>query len=159
MADGFDVNMNGSDRLDDGLAQLQAKLTDLRPIWPLVATEFHRIMRRQFASEGGYSGDSWTALSPAYAAWKERTHPGLPIGELSGVMKGSLVDPFGNLDSIYEATADTLRIGTRTPYARYFHARRPIIALTEADKEQITKIVRDAFAKEAVELGFKVISR
>lgn len=164
MAD-FEANLNGADNLDDALGKLQAKLKDLRPIWPQVATVFHQAMRKQFASQGAYASQGWAKLSPAYATWKERAHPGLPIGELHGVMKASLVDAFGNSDSIYEVTADTLRIGTRTPYARYFHygtskmPARTLIALTEQDKAQMVKIIRDALGNEAVKLGFRVTTR
>jgi len=165
MAAEFQVNLNGADELDDGLLRLVAKLRDLRTTWPLVATVFHKSMRQQFSSQGAYGSGSWAPLSPAYGAWKERKHPGLPIMELSGRLGDSLMDAFGNADSTYEATEDTLRIGTKTPYARFHQygtgrmPARPLIALTEADKAEIVKIVRDSFANEATELGFRVVTR
>ena len=165
MAAELSGQLNGADELDDGLARLTAKLRDLRTTWPLVATVFHQSMRKQFSSQGAHGSGAWAPLSKPYAAWKERKHPGLPIMELSGRLKESLTDPFGNADSTYEATEDTLLIGTKTPYARYHQygtgkmPARPLIALTDEDKAAIIKIVRDSFANEATELGFRVVTR
>lgn len=164
MAD-VEVNLNGVDALNDALARLQRKLRDLRSVWPQVAAVFYFAMQRQFGTEGAYAGNGWAPLSPAYASWKERKHPGLPIMQLTGRLRTSLTDARGNSDSIYEYNEDTLIVGTRTHYARYHQygtgmmPARPLLALTAYDKAQMVRIIRDSFGNEATQLGFQVRTR
>lgn len=85
----------GDVQLDRTLARFADNLDDARPAWEVLATRFERLERRQFSSEGTYSG-GWPALSPAYAAWKARAYPGKRILEREGDLKRDLTRrPFG----------------------------------------------------------------
>lgn len=82
----------GDVQVDRTLAGIEARAQEVTPAWEQVAESFLRAERRQFSSEGGYGSGGWPALSPAYAAWKQRHYPGRKILERTGALKASLTD-------------------------------------------------------------------
>lgn len=50
-------------------------ISDLTPAFREIAAGFYEGERRQFESQGGYGGQAWAPLSPAYAAWKAQHYP------------------------------------------------------------------------------------
>lgn len=88
-----------------GLAQLAAKLNDLRPFFNDVGETLLNSTRNRFRSQTAPDGAAWKPLSPAYAARKARNKG--KVLTLSGALRGTLVK---------QATADSLRIGTPLIY-------------------------------------------
>jgi len=70
-------------------------IADWQPTFQTVVGIFRRHERGHFSSEGASTGALWAALSPAYAAWKERNYPGHPILVLRGRLQAALVDGRG----------------------------------------------------------------
>ncbi len=72
---------------------LSAALNDLRPFWPIVARLVRGWWKLQFETEGEFAGQRWRPLSPAYAVWKARHHPGRGILEATGQLKQAASRP------------------------------------------------------------------
>jgi hypothetical protein len=93
MADGFSTTITGDDEYRRKLAQLELFLADLRGFWPLLVPVFIGWMRDQFKTEGGWGGQQWAPLSPAYAIEKARTHPGRTILIRDGTLRRAASQP------------------------------------------------------------------
>lgn len=111
---------------------------DTREAWrrttPLVREE----IPRSLLSQGSAADWRWPALSPAYAARKAR------LGRLkAGVWSGRLLAESAagrvlvqNSDKVEgkmlrgRKVGSTMRYTLRTPYARYFHAKRRFFVIT-----------------------------
>jgi hypothetical protein len=50
-------------------------------------------MGEQFASEGGWGGQTWAPLSPAYAVWKSQNYPGRSILIRDGTLRRAASSP------------------------------------------------------------------
>ena len=68
----------GDDQVVRTIDRVEEAAADMRPVWEVLADRFVHLERRQFATEGTYSG-GWAPLSPRYAAWKARAYPGKTI--------------------------------------------------------------------------------
>jgi hypothetical protein len=79
--------LTGDDDYERKLAQLRLFVDDLRPFWPLLVPVFIGWMGAQFATEGGWGGQTWAPLSPAYAQWKAAHYPGRSILIREGAMR------------------------------------------------------------------------
>lgn len=113
MADEFTVRVAGDDEARRRLAQFELFLEDLRPFWPLLVPVFIGWMRDQFSSEGGWGGQQWAPLSPAYAVEKARTHPGRSILIREGDLRRAASEPRR------EATPRTLTLWIDDPKVDY----------------------------------------
>lgn len=80
------IHVDDSDA-DREIRLLELGLSDLRPFWRLVIPRVRGWWKAQFDTEGGFVGAAWTPLSPAYAAWKARHHPGKGILQATGQLK------------------------------------------------------------------------
>jgi phage gpG-like protein len=116
-----------------------------------VATILRHASERQFDTEGGYTGEKWPELAASTQRDRARHHfpPRHPILQRTHRLMDSLTraaDP----DHIEEPSADSLRFGTRVPYAVYHQSSRPRhkipfrppVGLTEADKRQISRVLQ-----------------
>jgi hypothetical protein len=110
---GFDVVVTGDEAYQRKLAQLELFLEDLRPMWPLFVPMFIGWMGAQFSSEGGWGGQAWAPLSPAYAAWKSQHYPGKSILIREGDLRQAASQPRR------EATPRTLTLWIDDPKAGY----------------------------------------
>ncbi len=104
MSDGFNVFVTGDESARRKLAQLELFLEDLRPFWPSLVPLFIGWMGAQFSSEGGWGGQQWAPLSPAYAAWKSAAFPGKSILIREGDLRRAASSPRR------EATSRTLTL-------------------------------------------------
>jgi hypothetical protein len=91
--DGLRIHLTGDEEARRRLAQLELFLEDLRPFWPLLVPVFIGWMGAQFASEGGWGGQTWAPLSPAYAVWKHQHFPGRTILIREGNLRRAASSP------------------------------------------------------------------
>jgi hypothetical protein len=113
VAGGFDVHVSGDEELRAKLEKVTALLADMRLFAPYVVPVFIGWMGAQFSSEGGWGGQQWAPLSPAYAAEKSRTHPGRSILIRDGGLRQAASRPRR------EATPRTLTLWIDDPVAAY----------------------------------------
>lgn len=98
------------------LESWENRLDDSEPVFQSMAKQFGKSMQEQFAKRGGHTGSQWAPLSPVYARWKQRNHPGKPLMVLSGDLKDSLTKrPFG-VDEVWDKG---MVVGTAISYATY----------------------------------------
>src|SRR3954466_15412878 len=116
-----------------------------------VGTNLGRASEPQFETEGGDMGEKWPELALSTQRDRARHHfpPRHPILQRTHRLMDSLTraaDP----DHIEEPSADSLRFGTRVPYAVYHQSSRPRhkipfrppVGLTEADKREIGRVLQ-----------------
>jgi len=104
------------------LDRFRENIQDALPAFEAMADHQAAVNTKQYNSRGGYASGGWAPLSPAYAAWKTKHHPGKPLMELSGDLRDSLVKrPFG----IDEVTGQGMVIGTQVSYASYHQHSTP----------------------------------
>lgn len=158
----FTFSIDGVPEFDRGFSRVEQTLTDFRSVWPNVAKEFYAIEAGQFGSEGakGASG-KWAALSPAYAKYKAKAFPGLPILRATESLFDSLTSPDAAA-SIFRVEQDAMTIGTKQEGAIY-HQRgtgrmpaRPPISLTAEDKRRIQKSIQLGLVDIIRRTGFSV---
>lgn len=130
-------------------------MLDLRPFWPLVVPAFIRWMGQQFESEGGWGGESWAALSPAYAAWKATHYPGKSILYAEGDMRKAASKPQR------EATPNTLTLTIVDPKIEFHQGgtdkmpARPVIpdSLPFAADNELTDLANLYVRENLVRFG------
>ncbi len=134
----------GEEQVSRSFSKFAEDIQDAREPFTEIAQDFKEIEQRQFDSEGAAGSGGWAPLSPNYAVWKARWHPGARLLVLSGLMKESLAT--GNSWTIEEIEPLSLRLGTRLPFAIWHQtgttkmpARKPI-QLSETDKTRWHKI-------------------
>lgn len=81
----YSVSVNDDDAMK-AIRKLTLFVSDLRPFWPLVRSQFVAWMRLQFDSEGAFWGQGlqWAPLSPAYADAKRELWGAKPIMQATG---------------------------------------------------------------------------
>jgi phage gpG-like protein len=158
----FRLDIAGEVQMDRGIARFADGVSDYRPIWGVIESDFYALEQRQFATAGAAGGASWPALSPEYSAWKEMRFPGKPILERTGDLMSSLTDP-NHPQTVRIEERKTLTLGTRVPYAIYHQStaprtrlpRRPEIMLTEEFKRTVMHHVQQYLVQMATKLGFR----
>jgi hypothetical protein len=113
VSDDFTIRVTGDEAFNRKLAQLQLFLNDLRTFWPLLVPVFIGWMGAQFSSEGGWGGQEWAPLSPAYAVWKSQHFPGKSILIREGALRRAASEPRR------EATPRTLTLWIDDPKVAY----------------------------------------
>jgi hypothetical protein len=116
MSDSFVIRLTGDEEYDRKLQRLQLFLQDLRSFWPLLVPVFIGWTGAQFGSEGGWGGQQWAPLSPAYALWKARHYPGRSILIRQGALRRAASEPRR------EATPRTLTLWIDDEKAGYHQA-------------------------------------
>ena len=150
----FDVV--GDVQLSRLLDRVSSDLSNMRPAWDLIHTNFLRGEQGTFALEGAFGGKpKWEPLSPKYELWKDQRYPGQPILVLTGALRASLTQA-SDPDHVYDATDSGMSVGTkkRTPGGRWnlglLHQKgtrrmpaRPPLILTEQQKNEWVGIMHD----------------
>ena len=144
-----EITVEGSNQLIASFAQVEKGL-DFRELgtWDAVASEFYKIEKEQFDSEGG-AGKSgkWKALKPEYAKRKQKKWGNVPILHASGEMMRSLTSRNAP-GAVLEKTADELTLGTTIPYAGYHQRgskrlpKRPPVDPTDAQVDRLSKVIQ-----------------
>ena len=152
----FQISVAGADVLDRSFNRIVRKIEDLSDIWPEVATAFFEIEQDQFRS-GGHG--RWPELSPKYEERKAKTHNFSPLMRKSDALYRALTVK-GSDHQVYEATKDSLTVGTDLPYARAHmkpyrkRPARPPIDLREEDKRKLVKAMQKPLVAYARAQGF-----
>jgi len=146
-------------RLSGMLGEIQAAARNIRPALPAIVAVVKRQFAHQFESEGARSPSGrWQPLSPRYAAWKARRHPGAKILERTGALKRSLTS-YG-AGSIVTYGANSVFIGSSMPYGPYHQTgtrnmpRRAPIEPTDRDVKEWVVVIRDYFERVGSRAGF-----
>lgn len=116
----FSVDIDGDRELSRTLHGYLGRMTDLRPLWAFILTDWQFTQQNLFMAEGAYEGqERWAELSKRYAAWKRRKYPGRGILVRTGAMREATTDPDA------EITDTSLTITVDSPYAIYHQSSRP----------------------------------
>jgi len=134
-------------RLIQTLDGVKLGLKDLTPVWGKVHEVFIAFVKRVFETEGGYVGDAWKPLSPAYAKWKARHTPNKGILQLRGQLFASLTEP-QHSDHVFRSGPSWAEYGTRVLYAKFHQTgtrqmprRPPIKPFSRVEGEAAADIV------------------
>jgi phage gpG-like protein len=158
----FRLDTAGEVQMDRGIARFADGVSDYRPIWGVIESDFYALEQRQFQTAGAAGGKAWPELSPEYSTWKEEHFPGTPILERTGELMRSLTDP-NHPQTVRIEERKTLTLGTQVPYAIYHQSteprtrlpRRPEIMLTEAFKRTVMHHVQQYLVQMATKMGFR----
>ena len=148
--------------MDRGIARFSDATADYRPIWNVIADDFHTLEKMQFESEGQIGGQIWVELSPAYALWKEAHYPGQMILARTGDLERSLTKA-GDPNGVLIEARKTLTLGSKIPYAIYHQSieprkklpRRPEIMLNEWFKRAVMHHMHGYLVQVATQSGFR----
>jgi phage gpG-like protein len=143
----IEVTLEGTNELKAAFAMVEKGATDLRELgtWKAVGSEFYKIEKEQFDSEGSGPSGKWKALSSGYAAIKAKKWGSVRILQASGRMYKSLTSKGG--DSVFEETAQELTIGTSVSYAGFHQSgtrkmpKRPPIDLGQPQLDRLSKVI------------------
>lgn len=121
-------------------------LVDMTPAWEEVTELVRQFEMARFATQGGSGRARWAPLSPRYARWKHRHHPGKPILVLSGALRRDLTTrPYG----VERMEHDRLTLVlTDLPYATYHQTgtrtmpQRKVLDLTRPQWDTIGKVLQ-----------------
>lgn len=153
------VELEGLPELLDKYRGVELGMLDFRTLgtWDWVQSEFYKIEKAQFASEGSAgAGGKWTALNPAYAARKEKKWGPMPILQASGRLYRSMTGPGG--DAVVEKRPLELVLGSRVKYGGYHQkgtptmAKRPPLDFTDEQERQLMKPIQ-AHLRQIVSQG------
>lgn len=143
------VELEGLPELLAQFRGVEVGMLDFRTLgtWDWVQSEFYKVEKAQFASEGAAgAGGKWTALNPAYAARKEKKWGPVPILQASGRLYRSMTS--ANADGVVEKRPLELILGSRVKYGGYHQkgtsrmAKRPPIDFTPEQETQLMKPIQ-----------------
>jgi phage gpG-like protein len=135
---------------------LKKRLLNLKPAYQQIADNFRELEDLTFRQQ--VRARPWVPLSPAYAAWKQKHHPGKPILVLTGDLRKSLVSK--GSEHIEKIGRRNMEIGTSNKTAVWHQfgvrknrlpIRHPIKPLPKDWKEW--RDIMFSYIKE--KLGFK----
>ncbi len=150
------IQVEGEDAVRLALGKVIDSITDLRPAWKEAKRVFREIETDQFQSSGaaGASG-KWKPLSKAYEAQKIRKFGTFAL--LAGVnirterlyksLRGDTAD------SVYTESPQEMTIGTSVPYAKYVQKARPVISLSDKQKQQLGLAIKKSLRSEVRKSG------
>lgn len=156
----FRINVHGERRLFEATDRLTELVSDQRERgWQRNVDVRLDFERRYLDSEGG--GD-WPELNAGYARNKEAAVGNLPTLQFSTRMYRSLTEA-GAANFIREEDANSLRVGTSDPKARWHHEGRgrlpvrEVMRATDEEGQAHLQVFRDSYAESSRALGFRVI--
>lgn len=153
-------NVKGERRLFEAIDRLIGVVSDQRKRgWQKNVDIRLDYQRRHMDSE---AAGGWTPLNDEYRLRKVEDVGTLPILQYTGGLYRSLTQE-GATDYVREETAQTLRVGSSNPLARYHHEgegrlpRREVMAVTDAEGREHLQVIEESYAGIARGLGFRVI--
>lgn len=162
----FSMEWEVGGSVDPGLRRLRAafersgaEVANLgKYVYPRVTTALEEATSKQFGDEGSGSTGSWAALSPEYAAWKEKYFPGEPILQRTRALVAGLTDSSSST-ARRDISSDAMIFGTSGVSYASFHQTgtkkmpaRPPLDMGE-DFEASLQAAVMAGVREAVRAG------
>jgi len=143
----LDVDVIGEERVLANLKEMRARARDARPATRKVKELMIEANRKQFSTQGGYSGDPWPPLAKATLERKSREGIDLrPMHGKTGALAASLGGGRGKKTS---ATKSGARAGTKVWYGVFARGTkggeptRKLVAFTHADQLKTVRIISD----------------
>lgn len=154
------MNVKGEKRLFEAIDKLADLISDQRKRgWQKNVDVRLDFERKWLDSEGN---GEWPELGAEYERDKEAAVGNLPIEQYSKQMYRSLTEE-GAQNFVREETADSLKVGTSDPKARWQHEGaghlpvREMMKKTEEEAQAHLLVFHDSYAAATQALGFKVI--
>jgi hypothetical protein len=142
--------VEGQRVIDRVLVDLEHRITDVRPAWPLVIARFRAIVAKAFATEGASTGAKWAPLAASTVADRRRHHfAPHPILERTGTLRRSLTTDQG-LGFVQE-TATSLTIGSNAKSFPFHQSRRPRTRLPRRAPVELTSTDRTELVRPIAE--------
>jgi phage gpG-like protein len=142
----LEIETIGDEKVQSSIREIRARAKDARPATRKVKEILIAANRKQFESQGAYSGDSWAPLAPATLERKSRE--GIdprPMHGKTGALAASLTGGRGKRTS---ATKSGARAGSKVWYGVFANSGtkrgepvRKLVGLSHADQVKIGKIV------------------
>lgn len=153
---GIPIQVEGEEAFANAFISLDAYIGDRRPAWPGVAKIARDHARRRFAAEG----PGWEGLTEGYAVRKAEKHGVKKILSATGALEDSLTEE-GAEGAIYDATPDTLTVGSSLPYARAHHfgllerslPARPIYLVDDELAREVAEVMERDLTDFAEKIG------
>jgi phage gpG-like protein len=153
------VNVKGERELFAAIDRLTELVSDQRERgWQENVDVRLDYQRRHMDSE--FAG-GWTPLDDAYRLRKIEEVGALPILQYSGSLNRSLTQE-GATGYVREESAESLRVGSANPLARYHHYGagrlpvREVIVISTAEGREHMEVFENSYADHARSLGFRV---
>lgn len=144
-----EITIEGKEGLLAAFKTLESGISDLRQLgtWKAVASEFYKIEKEQFSTEGGAGASGkWAPLSTAYEVQKQKKYGSVSILQASGKMYRSLTSS-GGPDSVYEESAQELVVGSSSPIPGYHQSgtrrmpQRKPVDVSDAQKQRLADVL------------------
>ena len=135
----------GDEQVTRTLEAIEDRISNSREAFDAMGDRLEAAEIRQFASEGAFGSGGWTALSPAYGAWKARNYPGAPILVRTGELRDDLTQRPFSIDVVEDRMA---LFGSAVPYGRFHQGgtdrmpRRRPIELPGSGREEWAKVMQ-----------------
>jgi len=154
----LEVETIGGDTFVRGMNRYAEDVTDWRPAFEDIYTNFTNIQKGGFRRQG-HHGSKWADLSPRYKRWKEMHYPGRPILTRTGRMRDSMTgrNQAASQDTVKRVEKLAAEFGTQVPYA-YAHQHgyppgnlpaRPMVDLNEDQRRKWAKLIQEWAWREA----------
>lgn len=160
------IDTIGAEKFERGFNRYVTEIQDFSEVYEELYMDFTSLEMQQFDTEGSRAGAKWQALSPNYARWKRRHHPGRPLLVLSGQMKEALTQAGARgAEKTIRGREKYARFGIKPDYdvsriAGYHQfgtrrmPKRQVVDLTEQDKNRWAKSIQSwAYAKLNAAIG------
>lgn len=154
------LNIRGADRLFEALDKLADQISDQRKRGWQKNVDVRLDFERRYLDSEGAGG--WVPLEDEYRLHKVEEVGNKPILQFSGRMYRSLTEE-GAPNFVREESADSLKVGSSDPKARYHQegaGRLPVREVMKATNEEAKahlQVFHDSYEATARALGFRVI--
>jgi len=108
-----DVTGRRTTNLRAVLEGIRRRALDLSEPFNAFREVWYSITREQFASEGELGEQEWAPLTEAYARWKAKAYPGMPLLRATDRLMQSLL---GGPEGVWRAGPRSLQYGSTVPY-------------------------------------------
>ncbi len=139
------VTVEGEEQLKIALGKASDVISDLRPAWKPAQKLFQDFSEDQFQSSGsaGASG-KWKPLSKKYEAQKVRKFGTFALLAGINIRTERLYKSLRGetSDTVYIPEKDSLTLGTTVPYAGYVQRVRPVISLSDKQKQELGMTIK-----------------
>lgn len=138
----FFLEAMGTKQVATRFNRMGAASVNAEPAFRTIAEMLFKITQTTFESQGRRGGGSWRRDSPAWLARKIRGGLDPRIGYATHALVKSVTEP-GAPGQVLRIRRQSLRFGSRLPYAQTQQRHRPFIKLTVYDRSNMRAIIRE----------------